>query len=110
MSLTIGTGVTFYAASVRAQARILRVSRSAACHGPSITATEDLDVFGLSEHMDEDGARQQVLSPQGFGVKLELLYGREWIELGSRIVILEGANKDGSALDGFVGRVVEIVD
>ena len=43
-------------------------------------------------------------------VRLELLNNREWIELGSRIVILEGSRPESSGLEGFVGTVVEVVD
>jgi len=103
-ALAVGTGVTFYVASVRAQARVLGVSGGKR-YNPSHEEEEDEGVFSL-----HDTPPRQASPPTGFHVTLELLYGREWIELGSPIFILEGANKDGSVLDGFIGRVLEIVD
>jgi GTPase len=112
-SLGIGTGVTFYAASVRASARILQVSSGKAYHDPlalAINSQDADDVFSMESQMEEDSLHVENRLPKGFEVRFELLYGREWIELGSRIVILEGASKDASVLDGFIGRIVEIVD
>lgn len=109
-SLAVGTGVTFYVASVRAQARILRVSSGKTYHGNETVVAEEEDVFAFNEQLEGDALSPQTSQKTGFEVRFELLYSREWIELGSRLVILEGASKDGSVLDGFIGRVVEIVD
>ena len=109
-ALAVGMGVTFYVASVRAQARVLGVSGGKRYNpgdddGDGDGDDDDGGVFTLN-----DSPPRQASPPTGFHVRLELLYGREWIELGSPIFILEGANKDGSVLDGFIGRVLEIVD
>jgi len=100
--------VIFYTGSVRAQARVLKVKAGKTYPYPSMSATrreeEHDDVFNVSERME---GTQEEEPLRGFTVKLELLYGREWIEMGSRIIILEGA---GTYLDGFVGRVVKIED
>ncbi|CAK7244882.1 MAG: hypothetical protein STHCBS139747_006444 [Sporothrix thermara] len=117
--LSIGTPVTFYVASVRAQGRVAKVwsapspfdkagwSKQAAA--AAAAAAADDGVFGsLDEQGDEASKGRQ--GGQGYSVRLELLFGREWIELGSQVVILEGASKDGSVLDGYVGKVVEIAD
>ncbi len=65
------------------------------------TATEDIDdVFSLAEQMEDDvplGGE----TPGGIAVQLELLTNREWVELGSRILILEEGSKDKSGLEGI---------
>jgi hypothetical protein len=108
--LVVGGLVNIYVASVRAAARILRVScGTGSCDSGSDVATEDIDdVFNLDEI--DSVPRPTELQPQGtVEVKLELLTNREWIELGSRVVILEGGRQDRSGLEGHVGTVVEIV-
>ncbi len=114
--LGIGTPVTFYVGSVRAQARVSKLwsaSSPATDDGTSDAAEgQDDGVFGLIEPADEPGKASHAQGPPhyGYNVRLELLFGREWIELGSKLVILEGASKEGLVLDGFVGKVIEIAD
>ncbi|CAK7202746.1 hypothetical protein SEUCBS139899_005473 [Sporothrix eucalyptigena] len=108
--LSTGTPVTFYVASVRAQGRVAKVWSSSSVDDFSQAETTDDGVFGSLEQGEEAGKYAGRGAAQGYNVRLELLYGREWIELGSQVVILEGASKDGSVLDGFVGKVVEIAD
>jgi len=105
-SLPVGLPVTIYIASVRSAARVSRVSRVRR-HVEQRTEqdAENSDaVFNL-----EDGAETGNIDMGAFAggveVQLELLTNREWIELGSRIVILEGGG-----LNAMVGKVVEIVD
>lgn len=109
-SLITGSIVKVYIASVRASARITRVS-------PTWTYpdsqgggedTEDEDVFVIVDEKGEsvsDARRNAKLIHE---VQLELLSHREWVEMGSQVVILEGGSRDRSGLEGFVGRVVEI--
>ncbi|TPX16719.1 uncharacterized protein E0L32_003660 [Thyridium curvatum] len=109
--LAYGVSVTIYVASVRVTARVARVIGPIAAHPSSSGDMESADdMFTLSDQIPGEAPSKLEHTPNTFEVKFELLNTREWIELGSRIVILEGANKDGSALSGFVGRVVEIVD
>ncbi|KAK3372479.1 hypothetical protein B0H63DRAFT_298289 [Podospora didyma] len=108
-SLTIGSLVNIYVASIRASARVLRVSGAKAPNDQSKLATEDIDgMFVLGE--DANGVEDATLVDGGCEVQLELLSNREWIELGSRILILEGGSRDKSGLEGFVGQVVEITE
>jgi hypothetical protein len=117
LTLALGTPVIVYVASVRASARVLRVTlgkRHGPDENPSNTATEDIeDIFGLvegvdtSRPLDEDNSGSKMA---GVEVSLELLTNREWIELGSKVIVLESASKDKSGLEGFVGKVVEIFD
>ncbi|OIW35320.1 P-loop containing nucleoside triphosphate hydrolase protein [Coniochaeta ligniaria NRRL 30616] len=105
--LTSGLLITIYVASVRSAARVLRVSRVLRPHERSGTDFEnnDNDVFNLDNQMEADAAGTKEVLTGDVEVQLELLTNREWMELGSRVVILEGAG-----LDCIVGKVVEIVD
>lgn len=106
-SLTSGSLVNIYVASVRASARVIRVSRASAQDAEAKLPTEENDeMFSLSEEVDAS----EPAAESGTEVQLELLSNREWIELGSHILILEGGSRDRSGLEGFVGKVVEIVD
>ncbi|KAK0746127.1 hypothetical protein B0T18DRAFT_324749 [Schizothecium vesticola] len=114
-SLTAGTLVNVYVASVRTTARVVRISSVDALDQGGELATEDIDeIFSLSEDANEDANREPAPVP-GAGkvvqVQLELLSTREWIELGSRILLVEvGGGKDRTGLDGYAGKVVEIVE
>lgn len=102
----MGIPITIYVASVRAAARVLRVSYVRPHHDLSGTASEDIDdVFNLNDQMDTDDEKSKDVGIGEVEVQLELLTNREWMELGSQIVILEGAG-----LNCYVGKVVEIVD
>ncbi|KAL2133910.1 hypothetical protein VTI74DRAFT_1384 [Chaetomium olivicolor] len=113
-ALTVGSLVNVYVASVRSAARVVRVSRVTLQNGDggSKVAADDMDdIFGLAEDMDVESIQAQDAAVDGsVEVQLELLSTREWIELGSRILVLEGGCRDRSGLEGFVGKVVEIVE
>jgi hypothetical protein len=78
------------------------------------------DVFGIDSVDDEAKDRE----PLVFGVTdvtLELMTNREWIELGSQVLVMPGGGqglyhgsergeKGIAGLEGFVGRVLEVVD
>ncbi|KAG7103004.1 GTP-binding protein 2 like [Verticillium longisporum] len=105
-SLMIGTLVNVYCGTVRAAARVLGLSMLRARDGlhKAVSATDEVEeIFAVDQ--DEDATR-----PTGVEVVLELLTSREWIELGSQVVILEGGRNDRSGLEGYVGNIVEIVD
>ncbi|KAK4659566.1 hypothetical protein QC762_111420 [Podospora pseudocomata] len=113
--LTVGSLVNIYVASVRTAARVSRVSRVQAPgrSDEGRSPADDMDdVFGLG---GDDNAAQKGQSEVGVGVgngevevQLDLMNTREWVELGSKILVLEGRNRDRSGLEGFVGKVVEI--
>jgi len=80
-------------------------------------------VFGL----DDPNEREEEQEPFIFGsdgitsVTFELLTNREWIELGSQILVMPGGGvglysgsergeKGVAGLEGFVGKVMEVVD
>jgi GTPase len=102
-AFTVGAPVTIYVASVRAAARVVRMSPRRI---PRASGTHEIeDVFTLIDSLEgvNDGEQEPVQAE--VEVQFELLTNREWVELGSRVVILAGAG-----LDCQVGSVVEIVE
>ncbi|GKU18928.1 unnamed protein product [Fusarium langsethiae] len=111
-TLAVGSFVNIYIASIRTVARIRRIS----CQDNRWEAgTEYMDeteeIFNLNDEPGLNDVRNESDQLKG-GVEmgLELLHHREWIEMGSRVILLEGGSQDKSGLEGFVGKVVEIVD
>ncbi|KAF4819462.1 GTP-binding protein 2 [Colletotrichum tropicale] len=104
--LTYGSLVNLYVGSVRAAARVMGVSRVR--HEQAVKSADDgEDIFNMNDH-DESMTNSELVG--GVQVTLELLTSREWVEMGSQILLLEGGRNDKSGLEGFVGTVVEIVD
>ncbi|KAL1864432.1 hypothetical protein Daus18300_007664 [Diaporthe australafricana] len=107
--LIVGSTVKVYIASVRASARILRVSPTWTYPDTGGGAEDDDDdVFIISD--EKESARQHDNGKLVYEVQLELLSQREWVEMGSQVVILEGGSRDKSGLEGFVGKVIEIAE
>lgn len=100
--LSVGALVNVYVASVRAAARIVGVSRHRDDE-PGNTATDEIGVFSLND--EDESAKEGFIE-----ISLDLLHNREWIEMGSRVILLEGGMRDRSGLEGCVGDVIEIVD
>ncbi|KAK0126017.1 hypothetical protein ONS95_007638 [Cadophora gregata] len=124
-SVTAGSLVVVYIASIRAAAKVLKVV-SQVKNDLSGRTEEDKadDLFGLDDSLEVE---EQELEPLVFGfdgitdVTFELLTSREWIELGSQVLVMPGGGhglyygsergeKGVAGLDGFAGRVVEVVD
>lgn len=111
-SLITGSIVKVYIASVRASARITRVAPMWTYPDSKSDRedTDDEDVFVIVD--EKAGSEPEVRRNAKLvhEVQLELLSQREWVEMGSQVVILEGGSRDRSGLEGFVGRVVEITE
>jgi hypothetical protein len=122
-SVTPGSLIVVYIASIRASARVLRLMPHTNNVLPSTELSEMDDIFGLSNSLREG----QDPEPLVFGsdgvtnVTFELTNSREWIELGSQILVMPGGGhglyygsergeKGIAGLEGFVGKVVEVVD
>lgn len=125
-SVTTGSLVVVYIASIRASARVLKLIPHV---NNELGASADLDeldddVFGFNENLEKD---EQDTQPLVFGsdgvtdVTFELMTHREWIELGSQILLMPGGGhglyygsergeKGIAGLDGFIGKVIEVVD
>ncbi|UPK99115.1 hypothetical protein LCI18_010050 [Fusarium solani-melongenae] len=110
--LAVGSFVNIYIASVRTVARIRRVTRQDKDWEAGNVATDDMeDIFNLNEDVEPvNNKAESDQSTTGTEVALELLNHREWIEMGSRVILMEGGSQDKSGLEGFVGKVVEIID
>ncbi|KAI0203832.1 GTP-binding protein [Astrocystis sublimbata] len=114
-SLAAGSLVNAYVGMVRAAVRVLRVSQQKSQFDPRQARSEDHDdIFGMSDHIELQRTRSEAdleTFHAEYHVKLELLSNREWIELGSRVVLLEGGIKDKSGgLDALVGKVIEVIE
>ncbi|KAK9773688.1 hypothetical protein SCAR479_09634 [Seiridium cardinale] len=113
-SLSAGSLVNIYVATVRAAARILKVIRYLPETGSQKMASEENDdVFSMADSIELDKSQSEGdygFSDNKFAVTLELLTNREWIELGSRVVLMEGGKQGRSGLEGYVGKVIEVAE
>jgi hypothetical protein len=93
-------------------------------NGEALDGNEEPDdVFGL-DGIGDEGKEPEPLIFGSDGVTdmtFELLTNREWIELGSQVLVMPGGGqglyhgsergeKGVAGLEGFVGRVLEVVD
>lgn len=130
-SVTPGSLVVVYIASIRASARVLKLIPHAN-NALSLSVTEqddnDDDVFGIEDSFERENKEQDqeqeniIFGSDGVtDVTLELLTNREWIELGSQVLVMPGGGhglyygsergeKGVAGLEGFVGKVIEVVD
>lgn len=124
-SVTAGSLVVVYIASIRAAARVLKVVPQANSALSGTTKQEQVDdLFGLDDSLEVEGQEPE---PLVFGidgitdVTFDLVTSREWIELGSQVLVMPGGGhglyygsergeKGVAGLDGFAGRVIEVVD
>ncbi|CZR50552.1 related to GTP-binding protein [Phialocephala subalpina] len=125
-SVTTGSLVVVYIASIRATARVLKLVPHINNDLSTAADLEELedDVFGFSDNLEKE---DQESEPLVFGsdgitdVTFELITNREWIELGSQVLVMPGGGhglyygsergeKGIAGLEGFVGKVVEVVD
>ena len=110
-SLVVGSFVNVYVASVRAAAKILGITHH---HAPveSNNGAPDWDdeIFSLNDDVEAQEEVKSVPRVTGAEVFLELLHSREWLEMGSTVMLLEGGSQDKSGLEGYVGKIIEIVD
>lgn len=122
-SVTPGSLVVVYIASIRATARVIRLAPNSRNNGLMTAEIEDTDdVFGYEVTEEEKEAEPVIFGSDGVtDVTLELITNREWIELGSQILIMPGGGlglyagsergeKGVAGLEGYVGKVVEVVD
>lgn len=130
-SVTSGSLVVLYIATIRATARVLKLiphANNALSLAMAGDNEDDDDVFGIGidEGFDkEEGEQEQekiVFGSDGVtDVTFELLTDRQWIELGSQVLVMPGGGhglyygsergeKGVAGLEGFVGKVVEVVD
>lgn len=123
-SVTLGSLVVIYIASIRTTARVIKMAPHMPLYEPLASNTgveDDQDLFGLESDESSKDSEPVVFGMYGVtDVTLELVTSREWIELGSKVLIMPGGGpglygsrrgeKGVAGLEGFVGKVVEVVD
>ncbi|KAF5968979.1 GTP-binding protein 2 [Fusarium coicis] len=111
-ALAIGSFVNIYIASIRTVARIRQISRQdPGWETGERKADEIEEIFDLNDDLETSNEKEKTdATRSGVEMGLELIHHREWIEMGSRVILLEGGSQDKSGLEGFVGKVVEIID
>ncbi|OTB07615.1 hypothetical protein M426DRAFT_317919 [Hypoxylon sp. CI-4A] len=110
-SLTLGSLVNAYVGMVRVAVRILRVTRQKSDLNSRKTYTEDDDVFGMNEHIELERTKSEADLDDyhsEYLVSLEFMKYREWVELGSQIVLVDGGSNYKAGFEGYVGKVIEI--
>ncbi|PBP21548.1 hypothetical protein BUE80_DR007414 [Diplocarpon rosae] len=123
-SITTGTIVVVYVASIRAAAKVLKLTPHVNNHSKAIASEEEMgDVFGVNGVKQEEAEAEA--EPLVFGmdgltdVTFELLTSREWVELGEQVLIggghglyygSERGEKGVAGLEGFAGRIIEFID
>ncbi|KJZ71214.1 hypothetical protein HIM_09420 [Hirsutella minnesotensis 3608] len=106
--LVRGSFVNVYFASVRAAARVVRVRSR---RTDVLSRTDDAeDIFTLAEEEEHRHTTKFPCKRHMCEVTLELLNSREWMDLGSTVLLMEGGRHDRSGLEGYAGKVVEISD
>ena len=117
-SLSINTSVIAYIASIRAPAKITRaemLSPGPVSKGERDMAGEDI-MWGLDENENDDGGvelsdRPKDRAPCEIAVTLRFINYREWIEAGTKVLIMLGGGEKGDkgslGLKGFVGQIID---
>lgn len=105
-SVSAGSYVNVYIASMRATARVVSMSR----YDDDLEEDGSDDMFPIGDDTIRNGEHPKKTGRMRTEVILELLNSREWVELGCRVILLEGGNQYSSGLEGFVGQIIEITD
>lgn len=126
-SLTVGSAVVAYSASVRASAKVVMVAArgyrgAGASRGPGGSGDDDPFPFGFDGDDDDGAAGAGGLDGEDATlVRLQFIASREYVETGARVLVMPGGGpglyvgaergeKGVAGLEGFVGKVVDDVD
>jgi hypothetical protein len=116
-SLSVGSAVVVYIASVRASSKVISVTTHPGVNGEDTSKEDDDDAFGFG--FDDDVEEQdQDKTPANTTVTFQFIASREFVEHGAKVLVMPGGgpglstgNERGAkglaGLEGFVGRVVE---
>jgi GTPase len=113
LEFPIGTPVNIYVATVRAAGKIRHISPIESVRNSQATAGEESgDMFDVDDRMELEPRREASMdvSATEWAITLELLNHREWIELGSTVVLMEGNKNNSVSFYGYVGKVIEIAE
>ena len=101
-----GSLVVVYVASIRASAKVITVNSIAAQ-----AASDELFLFDDSDSdVVESALRRSPNKPKQVEIKIHFVSSREWIELGSQVLVMHGGgpgDKGSVGLDGLVGRITQ---
>ena len=118
--LSINTSVITYIASIRTPAKIAQ----AEVLSPASKLETKLDVdgenpiWGFDDSVSDEGGMElqdcmEVSTPREIAVTLRFVACREWIEVGTNVLIMpeggEKGDKGNLGLEGYVGRIIEVV-
>ncbi|KAH6610961.1 hypothetical protein Trco_000981 [Trichoderma cornu-damae] len=98
-----GTLVNVLFGCVRTAARILDVSVQ---HRDE---ADDDDAAGAADQGTKADAVKPSLKDATTKVSVELIHSRKWAESGSSVIIMANGTQDGSGLQGFVGKITDVV-
>lgn len=115
-SIFPGSLVITYIASIRAAAKVVTVNRIA------VQAPNE-ELFSFDDNESAVSGPELPRDPSGpnhIEIKIELISSREWIELGSRVLVMHGGgpgssiqlergDKGNVGLDGLVGRITQVL-
>lgn len=125
-SLTVGSAVVIYVASVRASAKVVSVATESASHdsvnlAPSLS-DDDEDYgafgFGFEDETASSGGSTELPKAGATIVTFQFIASREFVEMDAKVLVLPGGGpvisggtergeKGVAGLEGFVGRVLE---
>ncbi|KAF3004946.1 hypothetical protein E8E13_007559 [Curvularia kusanoi] len=116
-SLSVGSAVVVYVASVRASSKVISMAAEPGASVAEADKEEEEDAFGFG--FDEETEDQSGhASPSVITVTFQFIASKEFIEQGAKVLVMPGGGP-GSAggterggrgvtgLEGFVGRAVE---
>lgn len=122
-SVIPGSIVVVYIASIRASARVIKLTpREAGALRDVDALADEVDIFDLGDDEEDKGEEPLIFGKDGItDVQFELLTNREWIELASTVLVMPGGGgglyfgsergeKGIAGLEGYVGKVVEVTD
>ncbi|KAF2011773.1 hypothetical protein BU24DRAFT_426871 [Aaosphaeria arxii CBS 175.79] len=124
-TLSVGSAVVIYVASVRASAKVISVAADTRYNmSTSVTELEDdeIDAFGFGfggEDEDNDGKSERKPASAAATVTFQFIASKEFVEDEAKVLVLPGGGpglfgstergeKGIAALEGFVGRVIEM--
>ncbi|MCJ1281836.1 hypothetical protein MMC26_001159 [Xylographa opegraphella] len=108
-----------YIASIRASAKLISVEAAAEAVegglGPEAQDNQDVeDIFGFDESRSNGAAAstpQPHLRNKLIEVAFRFVTCREWIEIGTQVLVMPGSGAEGSVgLEGFVGWITQALD
>ncbi|KAH7378733.1 hypothetical protein BKA66DRAFT_420793 [Pyrenochaeta sp. MPI-SDFR-AT-0127] len=122
-SLSVGSAVVVYIASVRASSKVISVATHpspspAVANSKHADSEEDAFGFGFDDEADDILEHHPGPSTSATVVTFQFIASREFVELGAKVLVMPGGgpgllggNERGAkglaGLEGFVGRVIE---